>query len=365
MDRRRATLGAAGVGVAAGVAALALLASPAGAGQSPSLPTTTPDALVQSMLTARLPAMSGTVEIDNSLGLPAMAGLPQLATSGSQIRVWADGNNHTRISIPSPGSEETIVNDGTTVYDWNSSSHTVVEQSQSAAKHAPAQHMSTKPGSEDVNPATAAKDIVAALEKTSTVAVDGTDMVANRSAYDLVLTPKAGEHTLLREVKIAVDAQTWMPLQLTVLGENTTTPAVQIGFTSIDMGAQDPSLFHFTPPAGATVRNGDKQTDRSSSIVDAVQPQVIGDGWDTMVVAQLPAQSNDTQSNDTQGSDARGGGTNAGILNMVRNIGTPVHGTWGSGWAISTSVANVVITSDGRVAAGFVPQQMLFQALSK
>jgi hypothetical protein len=119
MDRRRATLGAAGVGVVAGVAALAIVASPAGAGQSPTLPRTTPDALVQSILTAHMPAMSGTVEIDNSLGLPDLPGLPQLVQSGSQVRVWTDGDNRSRISIPSTASEQTIVEDGTTLYEWD------------------------------------------------------------------------------------------------------------------------------------------------------------------------------------------------------------------------------------------------------
>ncbi len=360
MDRRRATLGAAGLGVAAGAVALALLASPAGAGQSPSLPNTTPDALVQSILTARLPAMSGTVEIDNSLGLPDVPVLPQLARNGSQVRVWTDGNEHTRVSVPSMVGEQTIVDDGTTVYEWDSSDRSVVEHSVGNAKHIAGQHAAGKSsagksstGNEDLNPAVAAKDIMTALEKTSTVSVDGTDMVANRPAYDLVLTPKKGEDTLLREVQIAVDAQTRLPLRLTVLGENTATPALQIGFTRLDLGPQDQSLFHFTPPAGSTVTNGDKQDNRSAAMVGMVAPKIVGDGWDTVIVAQLPASSGKSQ------------GTNAGILDMVRTIGTPVHGAWGSGWVISTNVGNALLTSDGRVAAGFVPQQLLVQALSK
>jgi hypothetical protein len=40
-----------------------------------------------------------------------------------------------------------------------------------------------------------------------------------------------------------------------------------------------------------------------------------------------------------------------------------VHGTWGSGYVIGTNVGNALLTSDGRVAIGFVPQQVLIQAL--
>ncbi|HVV24634.1 MAG TPA: outer membrane lipoprotein carrier protein LolA [Pseudonocardiaceae bacterium] len=352
MDRRKATLGAAAIGVVAGVTALVVVASPAGAGQSPTLPKTTPDALVQSVLTAQVPAMSGTVQLDNNLGLPAVPGLPQVATNGSEVRVWTDGKDRSRISIPSATSEQTIVDDGTTVYEWDSADRSVVEHS----VHKAEKTASDKAKAQDLDPAKAARDLVGAIQKTSTISVDGTDVVAGRSAYDLVLTPKPQERTLLREVRVAVDAQTRIPLRLTVLAENTDSPALQIGFTSLDMGAQDPSLFHFSVPAGATVTNGDKHDQHSAEIASSTEPKLVGDGWDTVIVAQVPkaARSNSDSPNST-----------GQMLGLVRQIGTAVHGTWGSGWLISTDVGNAVITSDGRVAAGFVPQQLLYQALSK
>jgi len=128
MNRRNATLGVALAGVVAGAVGIGFLASPAGAGQSPTLPSVTPDALVASVLTATPPAMAGTVEIQNNLGLPSIPGLPiQAANGSSQIRVWTDGRNHSRIALPSMNSEETIIEDGTTIYDWDSAKHTVTE----------------------------------------------------------------------------------------------------------------------------------------------------------------------------------------------------------------------------------------------
>jgi outer membrane lipoprotein-sorting protein len=347
MNRRKATLGVAVAGVVAGAVALGLVAAPAGAGQSPVLPRTTADALVQSVLTAQVPAMSGTVQIDNNLGLPAVPGLPAQAADGkSQIRVWTDGDNRSRISVPSADAEQTIVDDGTTIYAWDSSDRTVAEHSlRSDEKKA-----MNKARQQDLDPATAAKDLVSAVRATSTVSVDGTDMVANRPAYDLVLTPKPSERTLLREVRIAVDSQTRIPLRLTVLANNTDTPAVQLGFTSVHIGAQDPALFTFTVPAGATVSNGDETDQHSAEIAGATAPKIVGTSWDTVIVATLPKSSG------AQADQA---------LNLVRRFGTAVHGAWGSGWVISTDVGNALITSDGRVAAGFVPAQVLIEALSK
>lgn len=363
MNRRKATLGAALVGVVAGAVGLGLLAAPAGAGQAPTLPSTTPDALVQSVLTAQLPAMAGTVQVVNNLGLPDVPGLPaQLGGGTSQIRVWTDGTNRTRVSLPTMNSDETIVNDGTTTYDWNSTTHTVIEHHTTKAT---GKKDTSKPSDTNValDPASAARQLVAAVKQTSTVSVSGTDTVANRAAYDLVLTPKSDQRTLLRQVRIAVDAQTRMPLQLTVLANNTDTPAVQIGFSSVNIGAQDPSLFHFTVPAGATVVNGDKADSKTAQTVTNAAPTLVGTGWETVVVAQLPSAT--TPSDQPAQSGKLGGSSSSSMLGLVRQFGKPVSGTWGSGWVISTSVGNVLITSDNRVAAGFVPQQLLISALGK
>ena len=83
MNRRNATLGVALAGVVAGAVGIGCLASPAGAGQSPALPSVTPDALVASVLTTTPPAMAGTVEIQNNLGLPSIPGLPVQAANGT------------------------------------------------------------------------------------------------------------------------------------------------------------------------------------------------------------------------------------------------------------------------------------------
>lgn len=343
MNRRKATLGAAVSGVVAGAVALGLVATPAGAGQSPTLPKTTPAALVQSVLRAHVPAMSGTVEIDNNLGLPALPGVPQAAAGTSELRMWADGHNRSRLSLPTASSEQTVVDDGNTVYVWDSNDRTVVKHSlrsdeQRAAKHAQRQGL---------DPATAARDLVGAVRETSNVSVDGTDEVASRPAYDLVLTPKPDERTLLREVRIAVDAQNHIPLRLTVLADNTDTPALQIGFTSVDFGAQNPDLFRFTVPKGATVVNGDKDDQRSAArIAGSTEPKLVGTGWDTVAVLRLPSGDSANQA-----------------LNLVHRFGRPVSGSWGSGQLISTDIANALVTSDGRVAVGFVPQQVLVQAL--
>ncbi len=325
--------GRAARGVAAGIAVvgivgLGLLTLPGGAGAQPALPPVSPEDLVASVLKAEPGPFNGTVQMDNALGLPALPNMPQAVNGTSTAQVWSGGDDKGRVQIPNPTGERTLVSDGTTFWAWNSDDRTVTKATRQPGQTRPA----------DADPTKAATDALAALQPTSTISVDGTDEVAGRPAYDLVLAPKPTERTLLREVRIAVDAQERMPLRLTVLGQGSTAPALQIGFTDLTFGPQDPARFTFTPPAGATVQEA---SPRNAPQRD--KPTVVGDGWDRVVIEKVPPD----QSKDLAG------------------LGTPISGPWGSGRLIKTAVATAIVTDDGRVAAGAVPEQVLSETLAK
>lgn len=370
MNRRMATLGVAAAGVVAGAVGLGVLAAPAGAGQPPNLPAISPAALVQSVITAKPTAMGGTVEVDNNLGLPAIPDLPSQLTNGtSQIRMWTDGTGKARVSLPSNSAEQTYVDDGTTLYDWDSTSKTVTENP--AGEHARAGQTPSKDTGRELDPAAMAQQLVSQMQATSTIEVGGTDTVAGRPVYDLVLTPKAQEKTLLRQVQISIDSQTRLPLRVSVLANGSSTPAVQVGFTSIDVGPQDPSLFTFTPPAGATVTHGDSPNKQLGKATDQTAPTIVGSGWDTVIMAKLPAGTMTSGAGDSSGSTNSGipgrsssSSRSASPMGLISQFGTPVSGSWGHGWVINTSIATVLVTSDGQVVAGFVPEQVLISDLA-
>ncbi|CAA9396005.1 MAG: hypothetical protein AVDCRST_MAG66-1163 [uncultured Pseudonocardia sp.] len=334
---------AAGIAVA-GVVGLGLLAAPAGAGAAPVLPAVTPEELVASVLQADPDAFAGTVELDNALGLPAVEGVP---AGSSEARVWSDGEDGGRVQLPSDSGERTLVTDGTTFWAWDSAERTVLtgEKGERPAGAAPSEVAA--------DPAAAATEAIRVLQTSSDVAVDGTSEVAGRPAYELVLTPDPTERTLLREVRVAVDAEQRIPLRLTVLAQGSTDPVFQVGFTELEFAAQDAELFTFTPPPGSEVEQAERPegVERPEESTGAA-PQVVGDGWDTVVVATLPEQP---QTED--------GGE--GPLGQVAALGTPVSGPWGSGTLITTAVGSAILTDDGRVAAGAVPEQVLTEALGR
>jgi hypothetical protein len=201
------------------------------------------------------------------------------------------------------------------------------------------------------DPAAAATEAIRVLQTSSDVAVDGTSEVAGRPAYELVLTPDPTERTLLREVRVAVDAEQRVPLRLTVLAQGSTDPVFQVGFTELEFAAQDAGLFTFTPPPGATVEQAQRPegVERPEESTGAA-PQVVGDGWDTVVVATLPSSRGPRTR-----TPARPG----------RRAGHAGQRPWGSGTLITTAVGSAILTDDGRVAAGAVPEQVLTEALGR
>ncbi|WP_190813688.1 LolA family protein [Saccharopolyspora pogona] len=345
--KRKHVAYAATTGAAAGVLGLTMLTLPAGAGAAPALPEVAPEQLVESVMRAQPPALTGTVEVDNALGLPAIPGAGQasemLANGTSKFQVWADGQGRHRVSVPSHNGELTVVDDGSTVWKWDSAEQKVVR----SPEHAPEAAEHAAPA----DPAATAREIIDKLRQTSDVKVDGTASVAGRDAYELVLTPKPTERTLLREVRVAVDAEKRVPLELSVLTNGSNDPALQVGFSSVDMSTPDPFLFQFTPPAGAKVEDGKAEhSPQQRPAHPQGEHKVVGDGWDSVLVAQLPQQEKQN------GQDPR---------QIAERVGKPISGPWGNGWIIGTAAGNALLTSDGRVAVGAVPEQVLTAALGE
>lgn len=369
MNTKKVSLSAAVTGVVAGVVGLGLLALPAGANEAPpELPAISAESLVESVATAKMPAGDGKVEVAENLGLPVKL-LPQGIAGGS---VASDGQGRFRATLPGETSEQTVIEDGSTLWHWNSAEKKVTKTP----------HGDLKPGEHDAkigNPAETAKGLVAEARKFSEVEVDGTAMVANRPAYQLLLTPKPTERTLLREVRVAVDSQTRIPLRLEVLANAQPEPALKLGFTEFNVRPQDPAQFTFTPPAGAEVtehKPGDEakaeareHAEGFRQILGQLSPHIVGDGWDTVAVLKVPAEAsgmlNGPAQGDRPGQPGVGGPEGPNSLEMLRGFGKEIDTPFGKAWVFNTKVVTAILTGDGRAAVGLVPTQVLIEALGQ
>jgi hypothetical protein len=125
-------------------------------------------------------------------------------------------------------------------------------------------------------------------------------------------------------------------------------------------------------PAPAPSRPGVKQVQIRCGA--AIAPHVYGKGW--LSVAILPAALPPGRMNIgnvagaagevTQSLAGRGGGPGfEAILSALMRSAQPVHGSWGSGRLIRTSLFSVLITNNGRVLIGAVTPQVLYAAAAQ
>ncbi|SFP35583.1 hypothetical protein SAMN05421810_102346 [Amycolatopsis arida] len=344
MNPKRRAAAVAVAGTVLGAVGLGAIAWPAGAKDAPELPAVSAEELVESVLRAEPPALTGTVEVDDDLGIPAVPGLSELDIDSAQV--FTDGEGRGRVALRQDTGEKTIVHDGTTLWRYDSTDNSVVRTALPAGEKGKG-HQAAR----DADPTALATDLLGQVRESSTVSVDGTATVADRAAYELVLTPKPTERTMLREVRVAVDAERRVPLRLSVLTNGTTEPALRVGFTDVEFGPQPAEWFTFTPPPGATVT--EEQANREhGERPTGVEPRLVGEGWDTVLVTELPAA-------------VPGGTGETDVSGLVARVGRPVSGAFGTGHVVTTKVGAALLTSDGRIAAGAVPEQVLMQALEQ
>jgi outer membrane lipoprotein-sorting protein len=326
------------------------------ANASVSLPAKTPTQVLELVASSRVTAFSGTVEETSALGLPSLPGgsIPSsargsssggisaadlaLLTGSNSLRVYVDGPTKARVQDLESLAERDVIRQGNDVWVYDSKDNSVAHSTVASGQHfvrPGTMPQAATPDPTDATPAGLAKKLIAQLEPSSTLRVDSNVRVAGRPAYDLVLTPKVTD-TLIGSISIAVDAETGLPLRVEIDASGQKTPAVSIGFSSLDLSTPAASLFAFTPPASAKVTEltqhaaGPKAPGGS-----ATKPAetVTGRGWDAVVTVAATG---------SLGKLSQSG--------QFSELTTAVAG----GRLLHTSLFNVLFTSDGRIIAGSV-----------
>jgi outer membrane lipoprotein-sorting protein len=327
------------------------IAMPSVADASVTLPSKTPSQVLQLVASSKVTALSGSIDETSDLGLPSISSssIPSgsggssslaselaLLTGTNSLRVYVDGPKNVRLQVLSSLAESDVVLHGSDLWTYDSKKNTVEHATVTAPAHsthaAPSTPRSSGPLS--ATPQGLADQLLAWLEPTSSITVGADVRVAGRPAYDLVLTPKATD-TLLGSVSIAVDAATGLPLRVQLTAAGQQTPAVSIGFSSLDLSTPAASLFDFTPPAGATITQLTKSdaAPKPHASTGAKPTEIFtGHGWDAVVTVSAGSLAELTSSSE------------------FSELTTAVAG----GRVLHTSLVNILFTADGRVIAGSV-----------
>ena len=255
----------------------------AGAGQSDPLPDiTAPDLLAKMAQADGVTAVSGDIAWHNGLfgDLSAASGMAHLPaqsplTSDGSGRIWVSDAG-ARVESQGGGGDQVVVVNKAERTAW------VYDDAQNAVKKvvvtgkAPAETASPAPSATMLTPE-AITLYLQQVARFATVEVAGQTMVAGRDAYQLRMTPVATD-TALGYVQAAIDGETMLPLQLEVYAKGGTAPVLKFGFTTVSYDSIDPSMFAFTPPAGAKVTAKTVDGDALKAKAEKMQQSHAGQG---------------------------------------------------------------------------------------
>lgn len=334
----------AGIACIAGLAATGILKASA---SSESLPRTTPTALIAAVQDNHVDGFSGTVVSHLSLGLPEVPAITPgesdqassfaaLLSGSHTLQVWYGGYDKQRIAMLGPTDETDLFRNGRDVWQWSSTDRVAVHAV--LDRHARAL---TGGSLATLTPVALAQQLLTAMDASTRVSVDADHTVADRSAYELVLTPRSTA-TKIGSVHISIDGATKVPLGVQVYPRGDSTAAVDVAFTSIRFAAQADRNFVFYPPPNAHVR---RITARPLDALREHDARATGSGWTT--VFRFTTDPADLA------KYARGA--------LLKQL-TPVAGSWGSGRLLDAPLISVLITKDGRVFAGAVDPTELYAA---
>jgi hypothetical protein len=332
----------------AGVTAFALAPHAAASSGRPALPARSAAALIASVERSDVTALSGTVRTVANLGLPQIpdsmgatgAGWQALLTGTHQLRVWVDGPRRQRVALLDDLAETDVVHDARNGWVWsstNQTAHHVVLPARGSRRPADG----PPAGMYQLTPQAQAKRMLRAVDPTTRVTVDPTVRVAGRPAYQLDLVPRTTA-TLVRSVRIAVDAATGLPLRVQVFAAGSAAPAFETGYTSLSLRRPAASVFAFSPAPGTRVRTTvvSGHARPAAGAAAGLQPKVSGRGW--TAVLQLNA-------------GARPAGA---ALRRLDQLTTAVP----QGRLLKTRLVTVLLTNDGRLLLGAVPASTLEHA---
>ena len=329
---------------------------------APGLPARTPAQLLAEVADSTTPPLTGTVVETASFGLPALpatgnpTSLSSLLTGSHTVNVWYSSPEHFRLAAPQSLSESDVIRDGSTAWLWQSTLNKVTKFT------LPAHKAATVP-KQPLTPQQAAQQVLAAVGPTTTVSVASNVTVAGQAAYGLVLAPKDAR-SLVGQVQIDIDGRNGVPLRLQVFARGASSSAFGVGYTDIHFVTPAPADLSFTPPPGSTVTQvnmaggGSGATGNANSGVAS-----IGSGW--LTVLKLPSSAlTPGAPAPSQGSSTGTAGDSAAVLRALLASATPVHGAWGTGRLLQTSLVSVLMTDQGSAYVGAVEPSVLYAAAS-
>jgi outer membrane lipoprotein-sorting protein len=326
------------------------------------LPPRTAEELLTDVQEARVDGLSGTVIQRANLGIPDIpdaggrdsSDLRSLVSGTHTLRIRYSEPDKQRLAVLGTYGETDVIRNGNELWVWSSREQTAVHRTITPESGDPTDQ---QPGELPRTPEEAAKQVLEAIEPTTTVTTDSEVTVADREAYELVLDPN-DDATLISQVRLAIDGDTKMPLRVQVYGTGDEL-VFEVGYDRVSFTRPEDRKFEFNPPPGTEVTEGERigprtptEKEREQARQEAQEARdqvtIVGSGWSTVAVRKMSGDPDASASPELES-----------FLSQLQ----PVSGAWGSGRLLAGKAFSVVVTDDGRIAVGAVTPETLYKAL--
>jgi outer membrane lipoprotein-sorting protein len=275
-----------GVVVTVGVSATALAFALGSGAKPPAKPLA--DAIHDALSATPVEGVTANIQFTNHLlegaslasGGGAAGELSQSPLiAGASGRLWIGKQGHVRIELQAEKGDTEIYSDGQTLSVYDAASNTVyrytppTQQEERAQAQADAESMDhaagvgQSQGADEIDVAipdapshhhevpTVAKieDAISHLRSHATVSDATPANVAGQPAYTVRVSPSEGG-SLFAGAELSFDAVTGVPLRAAVYSSTTSSPVIELAATDISYGPVADSVFAFSPPPGAKIK---------------------------------------------------------------------------------------------------------------
>lgn len=221
-----------------------------------NLPKMAPQEIVDKMIqaTAKPASMSGSVIWTSDLGSLSSV-VPALRASGDPVlallapgsgRVWVK-NGRTRLELDQTKGTVTVLDDGSNMRVYSADGAKVADYSVSAS------NLSAFCGNR-----------LSQLASSASVTLGQQTSIAGRDCYNLTIEPKT-VNTLVEDLKIAVDGETFIPLEVEAISKATGRPVFSFQFTKVSFSPIADDAVAFEQGTSASPRGTSGGSGRTTS----------------------------------------------------------------------------------------------------
>lgn len=220
--------------------------------------------------------------------------------SGASGRLWIASDGRARLELQSEKGDTQILWDGKTAEVYDASTNTLYRYTPPSGEAGEAAKGSS--GSDGKREPPSVAEIEERVEKASKHAeISGATPsdVAGQAAYTVRVSPRENGG-LVAGAEVSWDAVHGNPLRAAIYSTNSPSPVIELATTEISYAQPDGSVFEFTPPSDAKVKDvtlpKPSQEGSASDAGGKTHVTVHGKGLESIVLAETPVGAGNKES---------------------------------------------------------------------